>query len=53
MSLYMKILIAIILAGVGAGGYYGFSKYQEKQEAQKANEVKEKIMNAPHIKGIY
>lgn len=53
MSLYIKLLIALIVAGAGLGGYYGYTKYQEKQEVQKANDVKEKIMNAPHIKGIY
>lgn len=53
MSLYIKVLIAAIIAGAGIGGYYGYTKYQEKQEVQKTNDVREKILNAPHIKGIY
>ena len=58
MNLYMKILIAIILAGVGAGGYYGYTKYQETQAIQKAQELEGKklpnrINEGTLTKGIY
>jgi hypothetical protein len=52
MSLYIKLLIALIVAGVGLGSYYGYTKYQEKQEAQKTNDLREKILSAPTIKGV-
>jgi predicted RNase H-related nuclease YkuK (DUF458 family) len=53
MAIYTKLLVALMLAGIGVGGYYGYTKYQENQEVQKTNNIREKIMNAPHIKGIY
>lgn len=52
MSLYMKVLIALVVAGAGIGGYYGYSKHQETKDAQKTNDLREKILSAPTIKGV-
>ena len=32
MSLYIKLLITLIIAGTIGGGYYAYTQYQQKQQ---------------------
>ena len=53
MSLYIKLLIALIVAGAVGGGYYVYTQSQEKQEIQKTRDMENKILNAKPRTGIY
>lgn len=53
MSLYFKLLIALIVAGTVGGGYYAYTQYQEKQEVKKTRDMESKILNAKPRTGIY
>ena len=47
-----KLLIALIFLLLGFGGYYAYGQYQQTQEVKKSNDQVNKILNAPHIKGV-
>lgn len=53
MNLIIKLLITFMTIVLGSGAYYFYNQQQEKQEVQKSQDIREKIWNAPHTKGIY
>ncbi len=49
----MKILIGLVVAGVGIGSYYAYSQYQEKQSIEKSQKLPNRINEGTLTKGVY
>lgn len=53
MSLFIKLLIALIIAGTAGGGYYAYTQYQEKHSIEKNQKLPNRINEGTLTKGIY